>query len=49
MSSERNEELEKTVKEVNVAQLQYYHGICMERLRQTIKNLTQDSWYPAKI
>jgi hypothetical protein len=38
-----NDELKGIWKETAVAKLQYYPGICLERLRWTIKHVTQDS------
>jgi hypothetical protein len=45
-----NDELERIWKEAAVAYLilRYYPGICLERLRQTIKNLSEDSLTPGR-
>jgi hypothetical protein len=39
-----NDELERIWKEVVVPNLRYYPNICLEGLRKTTQNLSQDSW-----
>jgi hypothetical protein len=43
-----NDELEITENETVVAYWRYYPDICLETLRKTIKNLTQDSLCPVQ-
>jgi hypothetical protein len=38
-----DDELKRIWKEVVVAELRYYPGICMEGMRKTMKNYGQDS------
>jgi hypothetical protein len=44
-----NDELEMIWKEVVMAQLRHYPGICLERLRKTTETLSQDNGVPAEI
>jgi hypothetical protein len=39
-----NNELESIGRKQSWPNLRYYPGICVEKLRKTIKNLSQDSW-----
>jgi hypothetical protein len=49
MLGQMNDELEMFWKEVVMAQLRHYPGICLERLRKTTESLSQDKEVPAEI
>jgi hypothetical protein len=43
-----NDKFDRIWKEVIVALMRYYPGICLQKLRKVTINLSQDSWCPGR-